>query len=787
MRLPCRRRFFSGLARHSTFSRWRSLERRCGRRTQVSSGSIDSRLSRGGSALGISGQTSRFSASPSDRSCGRASGDKWLSVGDARIETILPLLGKGAVLLHGARETALHGGGDYDCVAEKADPAWPLRLPGGWRLCQRIRYDVTATYCVLDCDGDVVAVDILDDPHGVGKYRLSTSRPVTPGTRAAYLVCKRLKKGMRGTPEWAAIADVAAGNIDAFSDALRGLFGRRLAADLAEAVAGRVAPGDSVWRRARRARAIALFRRPDRAARLAVLHLRRVAERLAHPTGFYVVVVGPDGAGKSTLAAALPKSCVGLFRRTLSVHWRPGVLPRPGSILGRAPAEASRPHAQPPHGPALSSLLVLYYWLDFTLGGLVRWFPLRWRSGLIVVERGWWDMIVDPARYRLSRSTWLLRTLGRAIPHPDLVLVLDGSPEEIHRRKPELTPEVIASQSSAWATAVPRRSRVAVLTGDEEFAISAARDSIVQALEARALTRFGAGWAAAPSRSRPRWVIPRRRIHAAAGLRVYNPVTVRAQVGWTLARVATSVGAIRLSRRAAPPPARIRALLAPHVPSYGSFAVSASQTHPNRYIALLLDSRGQEVGLAKIALDELGVAQLERERRALELFSPVLPEPLRAPELLDATTGLLLFDAVPWRMRAAPWRLEAPVAKALGVFHRRTGAAHGDCAPWNLLRVADGWVLIDWEDAHEDAQPFHDVFHFLVQSARLLGRPSMRHLHAGVAGNGWIGTALTAYAAGAGRGTFNVGAEFAAYLHSTCHLRGDDDDQLRSAVTEAST
>jgi hypothetical protein len=46
---------------------------------------------------------------------------------------------------------------------------------------------------------------------------------------------------------------------------------------------------------------------------------------------------------------------------------------------------------------------------------------------------------------------------------------------------------------------------------------------------------------------------------------------------------------------------------------------------------------------------------------------------------------------------------------------------HGDLAPWNLLVVGPGPVLIDWEFASEGHIPALDLTHFFVQAAILGG------------------------------------------------------------------
>jgi hypothetical protein len=93
------------------------------------------------------------------------------------------------------------------------------------------------------------------------------------------------------------------------------------------------------------------------------------------------------------------------------------------------------------------------------------------------------------------------------------------------------------------------------------------------------------------------------------------------------------------------------------------------------------------------------------------------------------------------------------------------GPAHGDFAPWNLLETEEGWVAVDWEAGREDAPPFYDLFHFLVQSCALLGRPSQSAVLQGVAGTErGIARLVRAYADGAGIGTDEAREHFLAYL-----------------------
>jgi hypothetical protein len=656
---------------------------------------------------------------------------------------------------------------DVDCAVDGLDARWPLRLPDGWRLCQCIHYDLKGWYWVLERAGQVVCLDTIDDPKGLGRDGFPSARFATgehrippPEVQAAYLTAKRVRKGDLRDSEWARIGRLAGADPEGYRGALEAVVGPGLSRLLAgPALLGRP-PDPALGRRARRLQLARRYRTPARLLTGLALGLRRELERVRRPTGLVVVVAGPDGSGKSTLAAALPESCAAMFRRGARIHWRPGLLPRPGALLGREAGDPTRPHARRPYGPVTSLVLVGYYWLDFLVGGWLKVMPMRVRTGMVVMERGWWDLAVDPGRYRLTVSPRLVRGLGALLPRPDLTLVLESPAGVLGKRKAELPPPEVERQMRAWRDALPGRLQRRHLDASRPPAGVArdAREEILRLLEARAAARLEAGWASLPARRSPRWLVPRasRRV-GSAGLAIYQPMSPRARVGWEGARLLAALGGLRLLPRGQAPPHEVRETLAPYLPPRGTLAV-ARAAHPDRgrYVALVLDEHGGCLALAKVGTDPVAADELRQEGDSIEAFRGLLPPPLSAPKVLANNPGVLLLEAVSWRPRRRPWRLDPEVARAMGGFFRAgpggsaSGPAHGDFAPWNLLRTDRGWVLLDWEDACVDQPPFVDLCHYVVQSYTLLGRPSESEVLQGFGGRGWVGRALGAYADGAG-------------------------------------
>ncbi|MGI8791094.1 MAG: hypothetical protein ACR2I4_09465 [Actinomycetota bacterium] len=181
-------------------------------------------------------------------------------------------------------------------------------------------------------------------------------------------------------------------------------------------------------------------------------------------TGGVLIIGGPDGAGKSTLAAEVIAE---VLAEVPVMHIRfPRLLPRRNRERARArrlgqggTPDLFGPRVYPrPYPWGASMWKALYLFIDFMLGWRMRVRPFVRSGGWVVFERGWWDHAVDPRRYRL-RSGWPFVVLGRLIPRADLIFILEADPATIHARKPQLTTEELARQMAVWHRILPRSQR----------------------------------------------------------------------------------------------------------------------------------------------------------------------------------------------------------------------------------------------------------------------------------------------------------------------------------------
>lgn len=708
---------------------------------------------------------------------------------------VLPLVAQKVQVLHSpGLEAEGFGGGDWDCVVDVLDPYWPLRLPRDVKLCQCLQYDITGWYWVVADTERTLAIDTLEDASGIGKYGVSTSFLTDSGSRpsssrrAAYLTMKRLRKGIDSVTEWRRISILASQRPSEFITILKDALGNRVGEELAQTVLSNRRPEPDLWRKALRRQRMSRVNTPRKFVRLPIAIIHRWTHRVFHPTGLRVLVVGPDGSGKSTIATGLIAECGGLFRRDMHYHWRPGLLPRLGDLLGREASDPTQPHATPTRGKVTSTLLLGYYWLDFMAGTWLRHIPTKIRTGLVVGERGWWDMVVDPKRYRLGASPTVMMWLGRLVPSPDLVLALEAPADVLLRRKAELPAEEISRQNQVWDDLAPGLPNVVKLDAKEpvERVLKEARSEVVRVLQRRATARLGTGWTGLSSRSRAgtsRWTIPRGPLAVAKNaLSIYQPVTKKGLIGWHAARAFAAFGGFRLLPRGEAPESRVLDRVGAFLPRGGQVAVSRLN-HPDRFLALLLDPVGNPVSIAKVDFDRAGQQALTREAEIVDKWGPSLPKPLHMPNLLANEEGLVIYEPIHWRPRRQPWLLPTEVAAALGGFQRGRDAtgmvplAHNDLAPWNLLLTDNGWYLLDWEEARIDGDPFFDMFHFLIQSNALLGRPSTKGILDGLNGQGWIGGALREYSSTSGHSLVSVNERMREYLEVS--LIGLDDESTQ--------
>jgi len=160
--------------------------------------------------------------------------------------------------------------------------------------------------------------------------------------------------------------------------------------------------------------------------------------------GATLVFLGPDGVGKTTLLRAVSKSLEAIFPEQNIYRWRP-------AVFARAPRLARLPHSRPPRSLWGSISYLFFTWLDFTSGHVVAIRSALSRDALVIFDRFYHDLLIDPKRYRFAGPVWMVRALARIVPPRELFfVVLDADEQTILSRKQQLPPEEIRRQRGAY-------------------------------------------------------------------------------------------------------------------------------------------------------------------------------------------------------------------------------------------------------------------------------------------------------------------------------------------------
>ncbi|MFA7637796.1 MAG: hypothetical protein WCY02_00670 [Parvibaculum sp.] len=202
---------------------------------------------------------------------------------------------------------------------------------------------------------------------------------------------------------------------------------------------------------------------PRASIRLSQFAYHRVINLLS-PKGIFLSISGPDGSGKTTVIDMVIQQLGEIYGNdaVTYAHFRPTVLPRIAEMAKEVRAvktvdeNYNQPHRAEPSGVIGSAARLIYYWLDYFAGYFRRIFPILKRREIVLFDRYYYDMIADPFRSRINLPMSVLRLVGRLLPLPRFAFFIRVAPDEILRRKQELTMERVITLNARYGDLVQR-------------------------------------------------------------------------------------------------------------------------------------------------------------------------------------------------------------------------------------------------------------------------------------------------------------------------------------------
>lgn len=123
------------------------------------------------------------------------------------------------------------------------------------------------------------------------------------------------------------------------------------------------------------------------------------------------------------------------------------------------------PHGKPARS-VFTSLAKIWVWL------VEEWYVHLFKDKketLLICDRYYHDLLVDPMRYRYGGPLWAARLVGMLIPQPTLWVLLDAPAQVLQARKQEVPLEETVRQRQAYLDFVRKQKSHAIIDASQSL------------------------------------------------------------------------------------------------------------------------------------------------------------------------------------------------------------------------------------------------------------------------------------------------------------------------------
>jgi len=121
------------------------------------------------------------------------------------------------------------------------------------------------------------------------------------------------------------------------------------------------------------------------------------------------------------------------------------------------------PHSKPPRSALLSLVKIFVWLLEERCANLL----IDDKNTLLICDRYYHDLLVDPKRYRYGGPRWASALVGRLIPRPDLWVLLDAPTELLQKRKQEVVPEETERQRRLYLSFIKTQRNSVIIDASQ--------------------------------------------------------------------------------------------------------------------------------------------------------------------------------------------------------------------------------------------------------------------------------------------------------------------------------